>query len=175
MLHNKLSKKSLGIFIVTGFCVLAITGTVRGDIQSDTTLDVEWLVKVSSLAYDSTYECTESYHQYYIQNNSDLELKFTFEFSHKVYSVTIDPETEEELESFVDSDVIDQEAPPGTDTLDNGESDTNWWWNMVDMSGLSGPHRIRAYTELRVRQRLHGHDSHLFTTRQARETHDFSL
>ena len=147
---------------------------MRGDIQSDTTLNVQWYVKVSSLAYDSTSECTESYHQYYIQNNSDFSLKFNFEFSHKVYLVTTD-DNGNELESPAGSDAIDQEAPPGADTLDNGESDINWWWNMVDMSGRSGKHRIKAYTQLRVRKRLHGHDSHLFTTRQARETHDFFL
>lgn len=175
MLRNKLSRKSLGVFIVTGFCVLAIAGSVRGDIQSDTTLNVQWYVKVSSLAYDSETECTESYHQYYIQNNSDLTLKFNFEFSHEVYQVTINPKTKKETESPAGSDTIDQEAPPGADTLDNDEDDINSWWNMVDVSDRSGKHRIKAYTQLRVRKRHHGHDSHLFSTRKASETYDFDL
>ena len=175
MLRNKLSRKSLGVLIVTGFCVLAIAGGVRSDIQSDTTLNVQWYVKVSSLAYDSTHKCTESYHQYYIRNNSDLTLKFNFELSHTVYSVTINPRNGNEIESFVDDDTIDQSAPPGTDTLDNGESDTNWWWNMVDMSGRSGMFRIRAYTQLRVRRFHQGTETHLLSTPKASETYDFSL
>ena len=125
MLRNKLSRKSLSVFIVAGFCVLAITGSVRGDIQSDTTQNVQWYVKVSSLAYDSAYECTESYHQYYIKNNSNLNLKFAFEFTHEVYRVTVDPDDDSETESPFDSDTIHQDAPPGADTLDKGESDIN--------------------------------------------------
>jgi hypothetical protein len=111
MLHNKLSRKSLGIFIITGLCVLAIAGTVMGDTQSDTTQNVEWYVQASSLAYDSTYDCTESYHQYYIQNNSNLNLKFA-----------VDPDDDSETESPFDSDTIH----PGADALDNGEDDINW-------------------------------------------------
>ena len=146
-----------------------------GDIQSGTTQNVEWYVKASSLTYDSTYECTESYHQYYIQNNSNLELKFSFEFSHKVYLVTIDPSNGKEIESFVDDDTIDQSAPPGIDTLDNGEDDTNWWWNMVDMSGQSGTHRIKAYTQLRVRRVHQGTETDLFSTPKASEVFQFNI
>ena len=138
MLRNKLSRKSLGIFIITGLCVLAIAGTVMGDTQSDTTQNVEWYVQASSLAYDSTYDCTESYHQYYIQNNSNLNLKFAFEFTHGAEVYRVD---DSETESPFDSDTIHQDAPPGADTLDNGEDDINWWWNGVDISGATGKFR----------------------------------
>ena len=175
MLRNKLSRKSLGVFIITGFCVLAIAGGVRGDIQSDTTLNVQWYVKVSSLAYDSETDCTESYHQYYIQNNSNLNLKFAFEFTHEVYRVTVDPDDDSETESPFDSDTIHQDAPPGADTLDNGENDINWWWNGVDISGTTGKFRIKAYTQLRVRKRDQGIDTHLFNTRKASEIYDFRI
>ena len=124
----------------------------------------------STLVYDSAYECTESYHQYYIQNNSNLELKFNFEFSHKVYQILSNGQ-----EQFVDDDTIDQSAPPGADTLDNGEDDINWWWNMVDMSGRSGPHRIKAYTQLRVRRVHQGTETDLFSTPKASEVYDFSI
>ena len=174
MLSNKLSRKSLGIFIIAGFCVLAIAGTVMGDVQSDTTDDVDWRVEVSSLDYDGGC-CTDSYHQYTIENNSDLELKYTFEFSHEVYQITIHPTTGAEIESFVGDDTINQEAPPGADTLDNGESDTNWWWNHVTVSHLSGMLRIKAYTQLRVRSVKHGSETHLFSTPKANETYDFIL
>ena len=175
MLRNKLFRKSLGVLMVTGICVLAIAGNVRGDTQSDTTLKVQWLVKASSLAYDTSSECTESYHQYYIQNNSDLNLKFKFEFSHKVYLIITDPITKKKTESFFDSDVVDQLAPPGAATLNNGESDINWRWNMVDIGGRSGDYKIKAYTQLRVKKRRHGHDTPLFDTRQAREVYEFSI
>ena len=170
MLRNKLSSKWLGIFIVTGLCVLTVTGSVMGDTRSGTTQNVEWYVQGSSLAYDSAYECTESYHQYYIQNNSNLELKFNFEFSHKVYQVLSNGQ-----EQFVDLDKINQEAPPGADTLDNGEDDINWWWNMVDVSGRSGPHRIKAYTQLRVKRVQGGVTTNLFSTPKASEVYDFTL
>ena len=170
MLRNKLSSKWLGIFIVTGLCVLTVTGSVMGDTRSGTTQNVEWYVQGSSLAYDSAYECTESYHQYYIQNNSNLELKFNFEFSHKVYQILSNGQ-----EQFVDDDTIDQSAPPGADTLDNGEDDINWWWNMVDVSGRSGPHRIKAYTQLRVRRVHQGTETDLFSTPKASEVFDFFL
>lgn len=56
MLRNqKQNRKRLSVSIVMGLCALAITSTVMGDIQSGTTNNVEWYVKVSSLAYDSTY------------------------------------------------------------------------------------------------------------------------
>ena len=170
MLRNKLSSKWLGIFIVTGLCVLAVTGTVMGDTQSDTTQNVEWYVQASSLAYDSTYECTESYHQYYIQNNSDLHLKFTFEFLHEVHQVLTNSQ-----EQFVGRDTINQEAPPGADTLDNGEYDINWWWNMVDVSGRSGAHRIKAYTQLRVKRVQGGQTTNLFSTPKASEVYNFNI
>lgn len=173
MLRNKLSRKSLGVFIVTGFCVLAIAGTVMGDVESDTTDDVDWRVEVHSLRYDGGC-CTDSYHQYRIENKSALKLKFTFEFSHKVYQITIDPVTRRKIESFVGSDIINEEAPPGADTLDNGESDTNWWWNHVTVSHLSGMFKIRAYTQLRVRRVKHGRETHLFSTRKASEVFEFN-
>ena len=128
-------------------------------------------MKVSSLAYDSTYECTESYHQYYLQNNSNLNLKFTFEFSHKVYRILSNGQ-----EQFVDDDTIDQTAPPGADTLDNGEDDINWWWNMVDMAGQTGMYKIKAYTQLRVRKLQDGQETSLFSTPKASEVSSvFSL
>ncbi len=170
MLRNKLSRSSLGVFIITGLCVLAIAGSVRGDIQSGTTQNVQWYVKVSSLAYDSAHYCTESYHQYYIQNNSNLELKFNFEFAHEVYQILSNGQ-----EQFVDNNTIDQSAPPGIDTLDNGEDDINWWWNMVDVSGRSGAHRIKAYTQLRVRKVHQGTETNLFSTPKASEIYDFML
>ena len=174
MLRNKLSRKSLGVFIVTGFCVLAIAGTIMGDVESDTTYDVDWRVEVSSLDYDGGC-CTDSYHEYTIENNSDRKLKYTLEFSHEVYEITIDPHTGSEIESFVGDDTINEEAPPGADTLDNGESDTNWWWNHVTVSHLSGMIRIKAYTQLRVRSVKHGSKTHLFSTPKANETYDFML
>lgn len=175
MLRNKLSRKNLGVLIITGLCVLAIADSVRGDIQSDTTLDVQWYVKVSSLAYDSAHDCTESYHQYYIQNNSNRNLKFAFEFTHEVYRVAVDPDDKSETESRFDSDTIHQDAPPGVDTLDNGEDDINWWWNGVDISGATGKFRIKAYTQLRVRSVHHGKDTHLFNTRKASEVYTFDI
>ena len=171
MLRNKLFTKWSGTFIVAGLCVLVLADTVMGDIRSGTTSNVEWYVKVSSLAYDPTYECTESYHQYYIQNNSDLHLKFTFEFSHKVYRVLSNDQ-----EQFVTNDTIDQAATPGADTLDNGEDDINWWWNMVDMSGYSGKYKIKAYTQLRLRKLQDGQETSLFSTPRANEVSSvFSL
>ena len=127
-------------------------------------------MQVSSLDYDSTYECTESYHQYYIQNNGNLHLKFTFEFAHEVYQILSNGQ-----EQFVDDDTIDQSAPPGADTLDNGEDDINWWWNMVDISGATGKFRIKAYTQLRVRRVHQGTETHLFNTRKASEVYTFNI
>ena len=174
MLRSKLSRKWLGVFIVMGLCVLTITGTVMSDIRSGTTDDVNWRVEVDSLDYDGGC-CTDSYHEYTIENNSDLELKYTFEFSHEVYQITIHPITGKEIESFVDDDTINQEAPPGADTLDNGESDANWWWNHVTVSHLSGMLRIKAYTQLRVRSVKHGSETNLFSTPKASEVYDFDI
>ena len=174
MLRNKKQdRKRLSISIVTGLWMLAITSTVMGDVESDTNHKVDWRVEVHGLRYDGGC-CTDSYHQYTIENNSDLELKFNFEFSHKVYQITIDPVTRRKVESLVGSDIIDQSAPPGADTLDNGESDTNWWWNHVTVSHLSGMFKIRAYTQLRVRRVKHGKETHLFSTRKASEVFEFS-
>ena len=113
---------------------------------------------------------TESYHQYYIQNNSNLHLKFTFEFAHEVYQILSNGQ-----EQFVDLDTINQEAPPGADTLDNGEDDINWWWNMVDVSGRSGSHRIKAYTQLRVKRVQSGQATNLFSTPKASEVYNFNI
>ena len=172
MLRNKLSRKSLGVFIVTGFCVLAIAGTIMGDVESDTTDEVYWRVEVHGLRYDGGC-CTDSYHQYTIENNSDLELKFNFEFSHKVYRVTTNPHNGTETESFVDDDTIDQIAPPFPDTLEPGEEDVNWRWNHVPVSNEpEGDYRIRAYTQLKVREDGGGH---LFSTPKASEVYDFEI
>ena len=172
MLRNKLSRKRLGISIVTGFCVLAIAGTVMGAFDSGTTNDVEWHVQVSSLAYNSGTEWTDSYHQYYIQNNSDLHLKYTFEFSHVVERILSNGQKE-----FVDHDVIELTKPVGAGTLDNGEDDIKWSWNGIPMSGEpDGHYRITAYTQLRVKKVQGGQTTHLFSTPDdVEEVHDFNL
>ena len=139
---------------------MTITSTVMGAFDSGTTYGVEWHVQISSLIYDSDTQSTDSYHQYYIQNNSNLHLKYTFEFSHVVERILSNGQNE-----FVDDDTINQEAPPGADTLDDGEDDINWSWNGISMSGEpDGMYRITAYTQLRVKKVQGGQTTHLFST-----------
>ena len=172
MLSKKLSRKSLGVLIVTGLCVLVITGTVMGAFDSGTDYDVEWHVQVSSLAYNSDTEWTDSYHQYYIQNNGNLHIKYTYEFSHLVEQILGDG-----TKRRVGDDVIELTKPAGADTLDNGEDDLKWSWNGIPMSDEPpGMYRITAYTQLRVKKVEGGLTTHLFSTPDdVKEVDDFDL